>query len=145
MPSSNIERFDEITAKVFSVLYEEFPVPTNLFAEAHVSPATCYSEFLGCDVPSTEAEFFVASVTWLGDAGYLRCKEQPAGTAAFIGAVLTTKGLEVLKTIPDSLNGKKTIGEQLVAAAKSGATAALKDGVKAALAKGAVMLGAALS
>lgn len=61
MPSSNIERSDEITAKVFSVLYEEFPVPTNLFAETYVSPATCCSEFLGCDVLPKPSSLLPAS------------------------------------------------------------------------------------
>ena len=139
--SSNIERFDEITAQILGRLYQEFPLPVYLPAADFVSSATCYCDAICGDTPSPEARFFEACVVWLGETGYLRYKEHLYQLAGFRDAVLTAKGLEVLKAIPDSLGGKQTIGEQLVSAAKAGATDLLKEGVKAALAQGAAMLG----
>ena len=145
MPSSNIERFDEITAQLFSTLYQSFPVPVFLAAGNFVSPATQYHQAIGGDAPSDEATFWVACVIWLQEAGYIRYKSHHHPSASFREAVLSAKGLEVLKSIPDSLSGKDTIGDQLVDAARTGATDLLKEGVKTALAKGAMLMGAAFS
>ncbi|MCG9095313.1 hypothetical protein [Laribacter hongkongensis] len=145
MPSSNIERFDEITAQLFSTLYQSFPVPIVLAAGKFVSPATQYHKAIGSDAPSEEAKFWVACVIWLQEAGYIRYKSHHHQSACFLEAVLSPKGLEVLKSIPDSLSGKDTIGDQLVDAARTGATDLLKEGVKTALAKGAMLMGAAFS
>ncbi|MBE5527449.1 hypothetical protein A9J41_00770 [Laribacter hongkongensis] len=145
MPSSNIERFDEITAQLFSTLYQSFPAPVFLAAGNFVSPATQYSKVRGYDVASDEAEFWAACVIWLQEAGYIRYESHESLTASFWEVVLSPKGLEVLNSIPDSLSGKDTIGDQLVDAARTGATDLLKEGVKTALAKGVMLMGSAFS
>lgn len=125
MTTSNIERFDEITGKVLGKLYQEFPVPVSLSADKFVEPATRYCEHLCADVPSKEAEFFIACILWLAAADYLRLKEQGYGVAREV--VLTAKGLEALKAVPKSLDGSESIGEQLVEAAKSGMSDQVRD------------------
>ncbi len=125
MTASNIERFDEITGKVLGKLYQEFPVPVNLSADKFVEPATRFCEHICADVPSKEAEFFIASVLWLAEADYLRLKEQRYGVV--VDVILTAKGLEALKAVPKSLDGAHSIGEQLVEAAKSGMAEQVRD------------------
>lgn len=68
--------------------------------------------FLGRGVATDETEFFAATVDWLAEAGYLRYQNRdPELVTGFTGAVLTAKGLELLKAIPDSLGG--SFGERL--------------------------------
>lgn len=125
MTSSNIERFDEITGKVLGTLYESFPVPVTLHAEKFVEPATYYHEKSGMDLPSQEAEFFVACVRWLADADYLRING--GDYLVVYEAVLTAKGLETLKAVPRSLDDSASIGEQLIEAAKSGVAGQVRE------------------
>lgn len=125
MTTSNIDRFDEITGKVLGELYQQFPVPVNLSADKFVQPATRYCEHVGADVPSKEAEFFIASILWLAAADYLRLERHCYGIAQAV--VLTAKGLEALKAVPKSLDGSLSIGEQLVKAAKSGVAEQVRD------------------
>ena len=67
MTSSNIERFDEIAAQTLARLYENFPVPTALMVGQ-------YGVEIGDDnwddpKALAAAEFVIASLQWLGDAG----------------------------------------------------------------------------
>lgn len=115
MATSNIKQFDELTGKVFGALYERFPVPHDLNIK----------DFVDDELDTLDQErFFIACVQWLSDAGYLRffCMQPSTG---FPQAVLTTKGLEVLKALPDSLKTGPTLGDQLVDASKSGAKSLL--------------------
>ncbi|AXM95601.1 hypothetical protein ACU5P1_16915 [Pseudomonas plecoglossicida] len=135
MAVSNIEMFDEITGKLFAKLYLQFPLPTYLTAEDFVSNATQFDERQGMEVPTKEAEFFFATGKWLMDAGYLTAKPHPF--THFTEAVLTAKGLEVLKAVPDSVSSKDSIGEQLSGLAKEQGREATKGLVTEALALGA--------
>lgn len=118
MAVSNIEKFDDITAKVFAELYLSFPVPKTLMAEDFVESAMVFDERHGMEIPTDDAEFFIATAEWLMQAGYLTCKPYPY--LRVDDAVLTAKGLEILKAIPDSVNSKSTIGEELATTAKEG-------------------------
>ncbi|MBV4520841.1 hypothetical protein KVG88_12265 [Pseudomonas sp. SWRI74] len=118
MAVSNIEKFDDITGKIFAELYQSFPLPQALLAEDFVEKAVQFDEQVGTEVPTDETEFFIATATWLMQAGYITCKTYP-----YVGidnAVLTAKGLEVLKATPESVSSKSTIGEQLAVSAKEG-------------------------
>lgn len=134
MNTSNIERFDEITGKVLAALYQAFPVPTNLKAADFVEPAYCFDEILGADMPAPEAEFFIACVHWLAEAGYLRLKGDNYGI--ILEAVLTAKGLETLKAVPKSLEDSQSIGERLVEATRSGVMDQVRDLSNSALKRG---------
>jgi len=77
-----------------------------------------FDETYQVEVPTDDAEFFIATAQWLIQAGYLHGQPNPYVCVNY--AVLTAKGLEVLKAIPDSVSSKATIGEQLASTAKSG-------------------------
>jgi hypothetical protein len=116
MAVPNIERFDELTGSLLVALYAAFPMPVALVPENYVGKSWMVDNFSGALFASEEAEFFAATVQWLNNAGYLRYQEMdPAKVNGFTGAVLTAKGLELLKAIPDSLGG--SFGERLGKAA----------------------------
>lgn len=112
MAVSNIERFDELTGQVLAALYAEFPMPMRLMPDKFVADWWVTNETIGAPVATRDTKVFTATVTWLADAGYLRYEElDPTQLHGFGGAVLTAKGLELLKAIPDSLGG--SFGERL--------------------------------
>ncbi|UVJ45531.1 hypothetical protein NVV94_08235 [Pseudomonas sp. LS1212] len=135
MAVSNIEMFDDITGKIFAALYQSFPIPKYLMAESFVDVAMEFDERHGMELPSSNAEFFIATAQWLIDAGYMA-----GSTHGFIrveDAVLTAKGLEALKAIPDSVSSKASIGEQLANTAKEEGREAFRGLVGQALGIGA--------
>ena len=115
MALSNIEKFDDIVGRAFVLLYESFPltIPLNAgkFLPEHQlkMPDELHGE---CITP--EAEFVVASLVWLRDAGYISARH--SHEFGLSDVVLTAKGLEALKLMPDSLQA--SLGERLIAAAK---------------------------
>jgi len=85
-----------------------------------------------------EAAFCIACLYWLRDAGYLSGEDHDFG---LVNAVLTSKGLEVLKAIPDSLNAPKTpLGERIVDAVKTESASAVRTVVNQVLSAGAQLL-----
>lgn len=136
MALSNIERFDDITAQTLARLYEQFPVPCALMV--------CqYGVDLGDDnwddpQALAEAGFVIAALQWLGESGYIRFSEArpPLGV---LDAVLTARGLEVLKAMPESLSGM-TLGERLVGGLKSGGKEVAMEALRQALAYGSRLL-----
>lgn len=124
MAASNIQRFDEITGKVLAALFEAFPVPTYLLAARFVEQPTRICAHMG-EVPSEEAEFFIACVEWLAEAGYIKLRGTNHGCASDV--VLTAKGLETLKAVPKSLHDNTSIGEQLIEATKDGVLDQVRD------------------
>ncbi|WP_448092494.1 hypothetical protein [Pseudomonas lini] len=126
MTTSNIKRFDELTGQVLGVLYEQFPVPHFLALGKLVPDGYSYDEGSGGDAPNEQGLFFFACVDWLAESGYLRFKEKNHHYG-FHDAVLTAKGLEVLKATPDSLSTESSLGEQLVDASKTGAKSLIGD------------------
>ncbi|WP_035552118.1 hypothetical protein [Burkholderia sp. 9120] len=140
--TSNIENFDLLTARIFASLYENFPVGISLQASKYgVDVDKAFADFSDIDGPTFKAlNFFCATVRWLSSAGYIEFETETNG-GVFFDATLTSKGLEVLKATPASLDntpdGTKTIGEYLVDGAKNGVTEAMKKGVTYALSTGA--------
>lgn len=129
--SSNIERFNDLTARLLAALYESFPMPRPLPCDAFGFKAShgAYAE------PDPETEFFMATVRWLAQSGYLRYSRE--NLVLFWDAVLTPKGLEALCAMPKNLEPHEPLGKQLKAAAASGSKALLDEVIKAVLAAGA--------
>ena len=128
---SNIERFNELTARILADLYQAFPVP-------HKIHATDYGPEPSADCngkPDADTLFFAATVRWLIESGYIRCADD--GGFVFLRAVLTPKGLEALCVTPRSLQGEAPLGERLSEALKSGSKSLLAETIKAVLAAGA--------
>jgi len=126
MSTSNIERFDQLTGRIFADLYEAFPMPRTLSDRS-------YSSIIEPDQPATDGkqssdpgQFFTATITWLVNSGYITTfQARLNGRFTYDGCVLTAKGLEVLKSIPSSVGGK-SFGQSLQEAAKAGSKEALK-------------------
>lgn len=127
---SNIERFDAIVVLALADLYSRFPVRQYLASSKFI--VTEEGEHIDGLSPEAEGELFAEdpylkdpyfkrrnfafeSLRWLVDAGYIH--GTPAAYNGIENAVLTAKGLEVLKAIPDSLQG--SLGERLVEAVKA--------------------------
>ncbi|WP_310597153.1 hypothetical protein [Aeromonas aquatica] len=130
MTISNIDRFDTTVVLALAELYSSFPVRQDLLASAfilteegeHIEGILEQDErYLGPeDLYHKRKEFAFYSLHWLLEAGYMH--GSPYRQDAIEDAVLTAKGLEVLKATPDSLQG--TLGERLQEVAKNGAGAA---------------------
>jgi len=136
MAASNIEKFDEYTALIFARLYGSFPLRIDL---SHVD--FLYEEWsrepYDHDVYNPQAEFLTATMQWLKDAGYL------SGEPSAIGlykAVLTAKGLEVLKATPASLEHGPSIGERISDAVKAEGRETMRGLVSEALGIGARLI-----
>ena len=134
---SNIEKFNEIVAKTFVILYENFPVPCPLgFRDDFQVPN--YQAFH--DSPEShpdvqnEVTFLEWSIIWLKDTGYISYKGN-APFVGFSGVVLTAKGFEVLNAVPESLT-KKPAGLFLKEAVKDGVSKSITAGVQFVIAKG---------
>lgn len=127
---SNIERFDTIVVLALADLYSRFPVPQYLASSKfiltedgeHIDGLSPEAEGLLFDEDPylkdpyfKRKEFAFESMRWLVDAGYLH--GTPVAYDGIRNAVLTAKGLEVLKATPDSLQG--SLGERLVEAVKA--------------------------
>lgn len=126
MTISNIKQFDEFTGLILGNLYEQFPVPCSLMVTKLIPDGNRINESDGITVPNTKGEFLLACIGWLAESGYLRFRNR-VHNIGYFDAVLTAKGLEVLKAIPESLSTGPTLGDQLVDATKSGAKSLLGD------------------
>ena len=133
---SNIEQFNEITGIVFAYLYESFPVARDLtiddFTHENVSDYYVRSSLHSGLSLGGHARMVQQTIQWLVIEGYLRTKLQSSG--GFRGCVLTSKGLETLNLIPDSLDS--SIGEKLVTAVKEESKTAVRSLIQKALAYG---------
>lgn len=122
MASPNIEKFDALVVRVLGDLYEQFPVPTKIHANAYMDNVSTDGAALGSEVLSEGGRFLNHTLNWLQDSGYVRFKElnhAPPGGANQV--VLTAKALEALRAMPSSLEGQTTLGERMKE--QAGATA----------------------
>lgn len=81
-------------------------------------------------------EFHYYAVEWLVESGYISAT--PHRFDGFSDAVLTAKGLEVLKLRPSSLNS--SFGDELMQASKSGTREVIKDVTSSLLSTGITFL-----
>ncbi|EEW5073780.1 hypothetical protein CCF09_000091 [Escherichia coli] len=131
---SNLDVFNETVGKTFAFLYETFPrkVTIDVCSLTGVSGPT-FEEDRSSRSQLLEAfELRRDSIAWLVDAGYVSAKSSPPHY--FLDAVLTSKGLELLKLDPESL--RESFGDKLVEAAKSGSMDAIKSTASSALTAG---------
>lgn len=131
MTDSNIDRFNELTARILANLYRHFPLPHHLLcADYGINP-----EHSTEGKADDDSQFFMATVRWLAESGYLRYERE--NCVLVRNAVLTPKGLEALCTVPEALAGQPPLGERLGTAAAEGSKTLLAETVKAVLAAGA--------
>lgn len=132
---SNINKFDEYVGRVFGILYESFPIPTDLNIGDVLGLPDLYSSSGIPPEMDTEANIATYSVIWLANTGYIKMTGNSGNE--FFDLTLTEKGLQVLKAIPGSLTQQSLpLGKQIAAAVKSGAKETLRSLVNEALAIG---------
>jgi hypothetical protein len=111
----NIERFNKTVSETFSILYSFFPEPCKF----DTSDFDVEKDMHG-GVSDSDVNFVFATVGWLQEEGYVRIQSKTLD-GTMIGAVLTGKGLAVLRLVPDALKNDTPLGEQIQTAVKSGA------------------------
>lgn len=142
MSVSNIDKFNEMTGKLLGELYLNFPIPRLLAVEQFVESAVEWSEERQVDVPSKDAEFFIATAGWLIGAGYINGGVFPYTHVA--DAVLTAKGLDVLNATPRSLTHAHSLREQLAEIAREGGKESFKGLLAEELISGAKIIAPAV-
>ncbi len=86
----------------------------------------------GATNPTKECEIAFCTVKWLHQTGYIIATPHPY--EFFSDAVLTAKGLELLKLTPDAL--KSSLGDRLMDACKKGASESIASLSSTALTSG---------
>lgn len=113
---SNLDMFNEVTAKVLAACYENFPVPITISADSFS--------------PSGGEDVFESTVTWLRDYGYITYAEPDLPICEFMYVQLTEKDIAILNKIPDAIKEKKTIGSKIAEAVKSGSKEILSECIR---------------
>lgn len=133
---SNIDQFNTVTAEVFVTLYQSFPVEIDLdvqnFTHENISDYYQTSDLGGGLFLKNHAKLIHSAIRWLIDEGYIRTDRE--SKSSFRLCILTSKGLEVLNLMPDSLDS--SIGEKLVSAVKEESKTAVRSLIQKALSYG---------
>ncbi len=130
MAPTNIERFNKIVIWVLAECYGSFPIPVDLE--------------IGDLEPQANSEYrlaFYHTLQHLKREGLLDFRMIDAMATVAIGAQLTGRGLELLKSVPSTLIPKRSFGDHIKTASKGAAkdaTGALVSEVFKALASGAI-------
>lgn len=141
MDKTNIERFDEVTAKILAALYETFPEPCyidiNALGMTEDSPTRDEAgrvlhseEWLSLD------QFVQNSAKWLAEEGYL--SSRPSGF--YCRYTLSAAGLKSMKHVDQPEIGSATLGDKMKNASAEGAKAATSKLVDQFLALGAPLI-----
>jgi len=135
---TNIELFNGVAGRLFALLYEKFPFYTDVDFAALGTELVDKDDYDGAwDI----RELAEATVRWLAAAGYIWLKEADAFQTPDT-AVLSPKGFEVLKAMPESIDTGKTLGEKIAELSKSGVSAGLSKVVDFAMSQGIkIMMG----
>ncbi|EHD22630.1 MULTISPECIES: hypothetical protein [Brenneria] len=131
MTNSNIEKFNELVGIIFAKLYESFPLKRDLFTDDILGKEFLASNSQEIGTSAEDEIFFLDSIDWLLMSGYIVGARSSGGCH---NVVLTAKGLEVLKAVPQSLNSP--LGERIVAAVNAEGRKALSSLVSQALGLG---------
>jgi hypothetical protein len=113
---SNMEAFNEITAKALSHLLTTFPRGTRLLAKDFIDGSS-----------EDEVMIFHFTIAFLGTENLIRYEGASDDGTFFFEVILTAKGLTALNAIPDVLEEKKTFSQKMSGALKSGSKEVLKS------------------
>ena len=129
---NNIEIFNESVAIIFEELYRNFPIPISLnYNDLAIKLFKVEGEI---EDHTQNIVVLESTVKWLKNSGYIWFGM--IGDAKVDGAVLSPKGLEVLKVVPDSLSEKISIGDRLLGFAKNSTREVRVSLIKIALTEG---------
>ncbi|EEQ0121847.1 hypothetical protein P6E80_002029 [Campylobacter coli] len=104
---SNIEKFDFYSAKILAFLLDEFPIKKDIYILKDIIKDS--------NATNEDKKFVYETIIALRDFGFISFKEeiQTLSLECFLGVRLTLKSLEILKSIPKTLQSNKTLGEKL--------------------------------
>lgn len=123
MAQSNIDKFDEIAGRIFADLYSSFPLRHPLGLHAYLDTPNVFDPdgFTGAEL-TKDAEFVKSTIEWLIHADFISAGYFHG--EYFTEVILTPKGLESLKLMPESLTSPA--GNQLTDAVKNGSKETIK-------------------
>ncbi|WP_305461524.1 hypothetical protein [Photobacterium leiognathi] len=131
--SNNIDNFNEIAAKLFSLLLDQFPIRIQIdevsFFEYEPITFDPIDGRILTNKQEHEFKMLSETIIWLSESGFIRCNGFPDEK---LNVVLTEKGLELLKLKPDVLNSN-TVGDTIISLIKSGSKSASGAVLSAAL------------
>ena len=120
---SNMDEFNRITAIVFAKLYEAFPQGIRLAVED-------VTDGNGTPEENTIRNFDYA-VRFLASEDFLKYTGESDEGLFFVEVILTLKGLKILRSIPEALVEKESLGQRVTALVKSGSKEISKEALKA--------------
>jgi len=113
---NNQQKFNELSAEIFSQLYDSFPIEKKLNIKD-------YPDFN----KKENRDLFFATVKFYIDEKFIRCEQQFHG-GVYAGVVLTSKGFSVLNAAPpEKFNAKSNIAIALKDAIANAKTASIKS------------------
>ncbi|ENP8319890.1 hypothetical protein ACEH85_004190 [Vibrio vulnificus] len=120
---NNIQKFDRIVALIFAELYRKFPVRSSVcvYTLFDCKESGYWNEGIWYepeDFANSDREFYVHTVKWLIDSGYVIGTIEHHNNS---NITLSMKGLQLLKSVPNSLDSSVSLGEQLLSVVNSGA------------------------
>ncbi|SAQ58017.1 hypothetical protein [Klebsiella oxytoca] len=118
----NLDLFNQQTAEIFAVLWENFPVQQIIYYEKF-NAAQPDNYLNQPNSPEMKALDKLRSVvdgtfTFLGENGYIHFKTD--FHSCFYEVRLTEKALAVLNKKPEALGGDETMGDKIISAVKEG-------------------------
>lgn len=128
MVPENIQQFNTVVARVFEMLYEEFPDPYSIGPDHFDLTATTEGGLIWRE----EAyQTVLSTIRWLNEEKYIRLQGYSNGLC--LGVTLTQKGLAVLNATPDSLHPGETMGTKIKSALAEGSKGLVSKVVEQAL------------
>lgn len=124
----NIAFFNRLTLALFEQLYGSFPTPTDLDVKALaliVIPEEAEEVEVWNSLQAAED-----AIEFLAQEGFLTHKGSYLEGGTFLQARLTLKGLAILGSTPDSLEGRQPLIDRIRKALAGGAKEAASETVK---------------
>ncbi|WP_139463000.1 hypothetical protein [Aeromonas veronii] len=133
---NNIKKFDKLVALILAELYRKFPVRSHVdiyhvfecTEQGGVDDEGVWRE--PSDLSEDDRQFYCDTIKWLIDTGYVIGTIEHHNSSS---VTLSIKGLQLLKSVPSSLDSSDTLGEQLLSFLKSGAKDAAGQLISSAL------------
>lgn len=97
---NNRNDFNQCTALIFELLYQEFPRETDVFVDDLIEP-----------LDDEMADNYFATIRFLQREGLIRYEKLYFST--FNGMVFTAKGLQIMDTISDIIKSEQTMAQQI--------------------------------
>jgi hypothetical protein len=129
---TNVDLFNGVAGRLFALLYEKFPFYVDIDMNSLSSELVDKDDYGGS---WNILELTEATIKWLAAAGYIWLEEPQAFGAPYT-AVLSPKGFEVLKAIPEVIDGSNTLGEKIVEVSKDKLSSGFTKLVEVAISEG---------